>query len=256
MIWALKKLANSPGFTVTRLVDTLMQHQPFPRDKQEARVHTSRFGPGHEIWIAPTPKKRTSGAVSPVSDNTRPSSAREDQMPTADILDLRFHFTNPAGAMHITSTAMALKDILETNKSLHFHRISFIDHTSFAKWGAGRWLDTYRRRKSARESLTPVERPPLILANSEDAANSLDDRLLRLPRLDVDDGGHGSPMSMTAVASPVGSASHLCEKEILAGDPDAVKGQVLYHLGMAFDLLVERWRPASTWHPSASMVAF
>lgn len=249
MIWALKRLANSPGFTVTRLVDTLMQHKPFPREKQEARVYTSRFGPGHEIWIAPTPEKRNSGAVSPIPD-ARPSSAREDLLPTADILDLRFHFTNHAAAVHIKDTAMVLKDFLETNKSLHFHRISFIDHTSFVKWGAGRWLDAHRRRKSARESLTPVERPPLTLVNSKDAANSFNDRLLQLPQLDVG----GSPMSTTAVASPIGSTGHLYEKENFVGNPDAVKGPVLYHLGMAFGLLVERWRPVSAWHPSTSMV--
>ena len=255
MIWALKKLAHTPGFTVTRLVETLMQHKPFPREKQEARVHTSRWGPGHEIWIAPSPEKRNPGAVSALPDSRPSSSAREDLLPTADILDLRFHFADHAAETHIRQTALDLKDFLETNKSLHFHRISFIDHTSFAKCIAARWIETHRRRKSARESLTSVQRPPLAHVDSEDAANSLDDRLLQLPRLDVDGGIQGSPMSTTAVASPVGSASHLCEKESLMGDPDAVKGQVLYHLGMAFGLLVERWRPVSSWHPSTSMVS-
>jgi hypothetical protein len=253
MIWALKDLADSPGFTVTRLVQKLMQHEPFPREEQEAVIYTSRFGPGRDIWIAPTPEKRNAGTTSPAAD-VRPSSAREDLLPTADILDLRFHFAQHATVAHITETARMMKDFLETKQSLHFHHISFIDHTSFVRWGAEHWLDVCRKRKVAREGATPVEQLAFTLVNSEDSANSFDRALLQHPRLDVGGGAHGSPMSMTAVASPVGSASHLFEKEILVEKASVVGGQVLYHLGMAFVLLFADSRPVSAWHHSASVV--
>jgi hypothetical protein len=251
MIWALKDLADSPGFTVTRLVEKLMQHEPFPREEQEAVIYPSRFGPGREIWIAPKPEKRSPGTASLIAD-ARPSSAREDLLPTADILDLRFHFARHATVAHITETARMMKDFLETKQSLHFHHISFIDHTSFVKWGAEHWLDVYRKRKVAREGVTPVEELVLTLGNSEGSANRFDRALL--PPLDVDGRAHGSPMSMTAVASPIGSASHLSEKEILVEKASVVGGQVLYHLGMAFVLIFAGSRPVSAWHPSASVV--
>lgn len=249
MIWALKDLADSPGFTVTRLVEKLMQHEPFPREEQEAVIYTSRFGPGRDIWIAPTPEKRDPDPASLTVD-ARPSSAREDLLPTADILDLRFHFAQHATVAHITETARMMKDFLDTKQSLHFHHISFIDHTSFVKWGAEHWLGVYRKGKVAREGATPVEE----LAHPRKLRGSTN-RFDRALRLDVDDRAHGSPMSMTAVASPIESASHLFEKEILVEKAAVVGGQVLYHLGMAFVLLFAGSRPVSAWHSSASVVA-
>ncbi|KAM0723110.1 hypothetical protein Q7P37_001310 [Cladosporium fusiforme] len=62
MIWALKSLANRSGFKVTKIVEKFMQHETFPRGKQEAVVHGSRFGSVDEdIWLAALSEEETGG---------------------------------------------------------------------------------------------------------------------------------------------------------------------------------------------------
>lgn len=145
--WALKQLTDRPGFTVTKLVQTLLRYEHFPLYQQEVVVYPSRFGPAEEdIWIAPMAEKGGDGHE--VEDNNLPSNRRTDHLPTADILDLRLHFSKPATASHVEETAQALRNLLETSQDLHFHRVSFLDHTSYVEWCARHWLKQTRGKRS------------------------------------------------------------------------------------------------------------
>ena len=201
MIWAFQRLAHSPGFTVATLISTLMEHEKFPRDQQEAVVYPGLSGQGAQgIWIAPTQKKRIQATSS--SEHERfPGGEHEDAKPTADILDLRFHFSSHATANHIEETARVLKDFLETRQIVKFHRISFIDHTSYVGWTAGRWPNSYRRSKSARTGAAHVEHH-FALKSHNAATASFESRLLQLPELKTSDSMSGHAESTTAVAPP------------------------------------------------------
>lgn len=245
MIWALEELASSRGFTVTRLVNTLMDYKPFPRHQQQAVNYPSRFGPvEREIWITPTSAK---GAASPSRDNAT-DTKQEEFGPTADILDLRFHFAAHATQKHIEKTALALRDFMGSKTSLHFHRISFVDHTSFIRLSAKRWLDVVqqRRKSGAKEDATPVEQQSAPV-NSEAGIQNLQSRLLQLPALWTGKNMSGSTVTTTAVATPA-SASCSCGKEVFGAKPDIVREGVIYHLSMALRLVIQDWRPAPAWH--------
>lgn len=236
MIWALKELAHSPGFTVTRLVSTLMEHDKFPRDQQEAVVYPSRFGQGaQEIWIAPTHMKLAQVTSSPAQESPS-GTKREDVKPTANILDLRLHFSDHAHPEHIEETARVLKDLLETRNSLRFHRITFIDHTSFVEWPARHWLNGYRRRASARNSGATAEHQS-ALENSKAAATSFDSRLLQLPGLQTSDSTPCSAMSTTAVGTPA-SGYRPWEKETVDEVLSVPNDQISAHLNIPLRLLV------------------
>lgn len=230
--WALKELAHSPGFTVTRLVKKLMEHEPFPRDQQEAVVYPSRFGPGaHEIWISPLPHKRTARKTSLGQGRL----AGED-LPTANILDLRLHFSNHAPPEHIEETAIVLKDLLETKSSLHFHRITFIDHTSLVEWSAKHWLKKIRRRSLAKDSTAPAKQPSTLII-SEAAATRLDRRLSQLHELQTSSSTHGPTALTTAITSSASSVRPWV-KDTADLKPSLSYGQILIHFNIALGLLV------------------
>ena len=231
MIWALQRLSNRPGFTVTTLISTLMEHDKFPRDEQEAVVYPSRFGHGPEPWIAPTQKDQVQVTPLPTHEYHLKSKV-EDVKPTANILDLRFHFSEHAPEAHIEETAKALKDLLASRQALHFHRITFIDHTSYVEWSARQWLNNYRRRASARNSAASSDRQS-ALENSKAAAASFDNRLLRLPGLQTGSSTPGSAMSVTAVASPA-SALIAGEKDGLDNLPGLTSDQSLTLADISF----------------------
>lgn len=201
MIWALKDLAQSSGFTVTRLVKTLMSYEPFPRDQQEAVVYSNRFGEGtQDIWIKPTMGKRTGLPA----QAKLPSGKHEDVMPTAYILDLRLHFRKHAPPEHIEEVATVLKELLDTRKCLHSHRMTLLEYTSFVKWSVGRWR-TYRKGRGAKDSSrTPKEQQPAS-SDSEPFSASFDSRLLQPSILRTSDITLDSAVSKTSIASPPGN---------------------------------------------------
>lgn len=159
MIWALRNLAYLKESTVGKFVDTLMEHESFPRDTQEAVVYGIRFGlVDEDIWISETQTKGAGDSgVSSTDLEQRISSVRNDGRPTADILDLRFDFSEPATKSNIEDTARALKKLLLANEDLRFHRITLLDHASFLEWPVKHWLRQTRMKKTgARAGPTPV----------------------------------------------------------------------------------------------------
>ena len=201
MIWALERLVHSSGFTVTTLISTLMEHDKFPRDQQEAVVYPSRFGHGaQEIWIAPSKNKQTQVRPS-LTHESPPESRIEDVKPTANILDLRFHFSEHALPAHIEATARALKHLLASGQHLHFHRITFIDHTSFVEWPAKHWLKRYRSGTSARNSATSTDPIP-TLGNSQATTTRSEGLRLEIPATQSSTSAPCSAASTTVVASP------------------------------------------------------
>lgn len=239
MIWALEELAGNPRFTVTKLISTLMKYEHFPRDHQEPVIYPSRFGPGdHEIWIIPTPRDRAKGATAPVQDHS-------PNIPTTtDILDLRFHFTDHATSSHIHDTAVVLKDLLNSNKHLYFHRISFVDHSSFVEGLARRWLQTTRKKKlHAKDGATPLDRSPTI-GNLEIPSNIVDERFLGPPADKMGNNTPLSPASTTVDTSLANGTSPVLEQPV-SGKPVRNHCGVLHHLGMALTLLIEMFLPAS-----------
>lgn len=61
MTGALEELAGEPGFTTTRLLETLEKHALFLPDKQQPRLYGSRFGYANpDICIAPSAEKQRS----------------------------------------------------------------------------------------------------------------------------------------------------------------------------------------------------
>lgn len=231
MIWALEKLANNPAFPVTRLVNTLMKYESFPRNDQEAVIYPSRFGQGErEIWISPI---RAQSATPVAQEHPSETRQQEDLVRTADVLDLRFHFANHTTPKHIEDTAAAFKKFMENEQSLHFHRISFVNHTSFLESTAKRWLDMYRRKASAKENTTPLEQST-TLASSAAIVESFKNRLLQVKTgKDSDD----SAASTTAVGTPA-TVSCSWEESSPFAKPDIETDGVLYHLIMALGLLL------------------
>jgi hypothetical protein len=142
MIWTLEKLADGSGFTVRRLVRTLMSYGHFPRDTQEAVVFESRFGAvDGDIWLASSLGKGDAAGSSQVERG----SAHETH-PAAEVLDLRFHFAESVTGAVVEDTAQALKTFLRTEKGLRCHRVSFLKHKSYVKGPARHWLDPVRKK--------------------------------------------------------------------------------------------------------------
>jgi len=145
MIWALEELAmDEPGFTVRRLVRTVMSYEHFPRDTQEAVVFESRFGAvDGDIRLGPSLGK--GGAVGRrVEENIV-----QETHPTADVLDLRFHFAERVTGAVVEDTALALKTLLRTEKSLRCHRVSLLEHKSYVEGAARYLLGLILRKKNA-----------------------------------------------------------------------------------------------------------
>jgi len=147
MIRALGLLAADQfGFTVRRLVRTLMSYESFPRDNQEAVVFESRFGAvGGDIWLVPLPGKGNAAA----SGCSRVKGVRvESTRSTADVLDFRFHFAERVTDAEVEDMTLALKRFLRAEKGLRCHRVSFLKHKSHVEVLAGHWLGLIRRGKS------------------------------------------------------------------------------------------------------------
>jgi hypothetical protein len=143
MIWALEKLAvDESGFSVRRLVRTLMSYEHFPRDAQEAVVFESRFGAvDGDIWLAPSLGKGDAA-------RTEVDDSSEGMKATADVLDLRFHFADIVTGSVVEDTALALKTFLRTEKGLRCHRVSFLKHKSYVEGPARHWLNLIRRKEA------------------------------------------------------------------------------------------------------------
>jgi hypothetical protein len=141
MIWALEELAaDGSGFTVRRLVRTLMSYEHFPRVTQEAVVFDSRFGTVEgDIWLAPSLGKGVAGSPQVERDSAHGT-------PTADVLDLRFHFTESVTEAVVEDTALVVKEFLRTEKGLRCHRVSFLKHKSYVEGAAGHWLNLIRKK--------------------------------------------------------------------------------------------------------------
>jgi hypothetical protein len=142
MIWALGELAaGGSGFTVRRLVRTLMSYEHFPRG-QEAVVFESRFGTVEgDIWSAPSMGKDVAGSSQMEMDSAHGTS-------TVDVLDLRFHFAESLTEAVVEDTALAVKEFLRTERGLRCHRISFLGHKSYVEGPARHWLDIIRKKRT------------------------------------------------------------------------------------------------------------
>lgn len=228
MIWALKELVDSPGFTVTRLVSTLMKHGPFPRDQQEATVFPSRYGPGtQDIWITPTVQ-----TISPAQ--ARQSRSKHDEvMPTANILDLRLHFQKHAPPKHIEETARVLKGLLETKNFLHFHRITFLDYTSLVEWTARRWLDNHRKGQSAKDTTASTGQRSAS-PSSEAFDSSSNGHLSQPPKLRRSNNTSCSAVSTTANTPPAARAR---ETDDSGGKSKVSSGQLLVYPSVSSSVL-------------------
>jgi hypothetical protein len=141
MIWALKELAaDGSGFTVRRLVRTLMSYGHFPRSTQEAVVFESRFGTVEgDIWLAPSLGKDVAGSSQMERDGAHGTR-------TADVLDLRFHFAESVTEAVDEDTALAVKEFLRTEKGLRCHRVSFLKHKSYVGGPVRHWLNLIRKK--------------------------------------------------------------------------------------------------------------
>jgi hypothetical protein len=146
IIWALKTLAvDESGFTIRRLVRTLMSHEHFPCGTQEAVVFESRFGARDgDIWLAPSLVKGNAFRQRVEEDSTQETHS------TVDVLDLRFHFAEPVTGAVVEDTALALKKFLRTEEGLRCYRVSFLEHKSCVEGPARRWLDLIRKRRHDR----------------------------------------------------------------------------------------------------------
>jgi hypothetical protein len=150
IIEALGSLASKPGFTTSELVRMLTAHHDFPRQEQEALVFDSRFGPADEdIWISPSTKQATN-MVARYNRRTR-----EDKLPTADFLDLRFHFANHATNAEILATAEALKKLQGSSRDMCFHKISLLRRKSHITAAVQHWRDLVDRNRDAAEEEGP-----------------------------------------------------------------------------------------------------
>jgi hypothetical protein len=142
MIWALGELAaGGSGFTVRRLVRTLMSYEHFPRG-QEAVVFESRFGTVEgDIWLAPSMGKDVAGSSQMEMDSAHGT-------PTVDVLNLRFHFAESLTEAVVEDTALAVKEFLRTERGLRCHRVSFLRHKSYVEGPARHWLDIIRKKRT------------------------------------------------------------------------------------------------------------
>ena len=152
IIEAFESLAEKPGFSTIELVRTLTAHDDFPRKEQEALVFDGRFGPADEdIWIAPSTKVDTNSVT---RFNRR---RREDKLPTADFLDLRFHFAEHATNAEIFATAEAFERVQGSSRDLRFHKVSLLRRKSHIAAAVQHWRDLVDKNKAAVEE----EEPPV-----------------------------------------------------------------------------------------------
>jgi hypothetical protein len=142
IIEAFESLAAKPGFTTSELVRTLTAHEDFPRKDQEALVFDSRFGPVDEdIWIAPSTEQATNAA------SQESKRQREDGLPTADFLDLRFRFAEHATESDVEATAEALKKLTGSTHDLNFHKISLLRRKSHVTAAFRHWRDVVSKNR-------------------------------------------------------------------------------------------------------------
>lgn len=147
IIEAFESLATKPGFTTSELVRTLTAHEDFPRNDQEALVFDSRFGPVDEdIWIAPM----TEQAADFVSQES--NRQRENDLPTAAFLDIRFRFPKHATDSDVEATAEALKILIGSTKDLNFHKVSLLRRKSNVAAAIRHWRDVVDKKRGAAEA--------------------------------------------------------------------------------------------------------
>lgn len=149
MTWALNELAMKPGFALTELVNRIQSCPTFPQ-AQTPCLFLGRFEESSEIiHISPTPVTKVTGPDAPpsppASKSTSPSLRPSDGPETQDVLDLRFHFEQPAIEDDIKEVARATRRILaEWNPP--YHRVSFLDRHSIAQRVAEKWKGTLKRK--------------------------------------------------------------------------------------------------------------
>lgn len=144
MIEALTSLATKPGFTTSELVRTLTGHEDFPRSDQEALLFDSRFGPVDEdIWIAPSTEQSANLA------SQESKRQRENDLPTAAFLDLRFCFAKHATDSDVETTAEALKKLIRSTKDLKFHKVSLLRRRSNVAGVIQHWRDVVSKKRGA-----------------------------------------------------------------------------------------------------------
>ena len=169
IIEAFESLAVKPGFTTSELVRTLTAHEDFPRNDQEALVFDSRFGPVDEdIWIAPSTEQATIAAL---QERKR---QRENGLPTADFLDLRFRFAKHATESDVEATAEALKKLIGSTHNLGFHRISLLRRKSHVTAAFRHWRDVVSKNRDAvkARSKTPEGRTARALEEPRETRNA------------------------------------------------------------------------------------
>jgi len=142
IIEAFESLATKPGFTTGELVRTLTAHEDFPRNDQEVLVFDSRFGPvDKDIWITPSTEQARNAA------SQESKRQREDGLPTADFLDLRFRFAKHATESDVEATAEALKKLMGSTHDLNFHKISLLGRKSHVTAAIQHWRDVVSRKR-------------------------------------------------------------------------------------------------------------
>ena len=141
---AFRRLAKRPGFTTSELVRTLTAHEDFPRNDQEALLFDSRFGPVDEdIWIAPSTEQSANLA------SQESKRQRENDLPTAAFLDLRFCFAKHATDSDVETTAEALKKLIRSTKDLKFHKVSLLRRRSNVAGVIQHWRDVVSKKRGA-----------------------------------------------------------------------------------------------------------
>jgi hypothetical protein len=114
MIWVLGNLVGkSAAFNVKRLVRTLMAYERFHHATQEGVVFGSRFGSvDKDVWLAPPPEKMDTASCLRVEEDRL-----EATRPTADVLNLRFHFVERATGADVKDPTQALKTSCERSRT-------------------------------------------------------------------------------------------------------------------------------------------
>jgi hypothetical protein len=147
IIEAFESLATKAGFTTSELVRTLTVHKDFPRNDQEALVFDSRFGPVDEdVWIAPLTEQSANLA------SQESKRQRENDLPTAAFIDLRFHFAKHATDSDVEASAEALKKLIGSTKDLNFHKVSLLRRKSNVAAAIQHWRDVVDKKRGAKEA--------------------------------------------------------------------------------------------------------
>ena len=167
IIEAFKRLATKQGFTTSELVQTLTAHEDFPRKEQEALVFDSRFGPVDEdIWIAP----QTEQAANAISQESK--RQRENDLPTAAFLDLRFCFAKHATDSDVEATAKALKKLIGSTEHLGFHKVSLLRRKSNIAAAVGHWRNVVSKKKSTVEARSKTSKGRLASGLEDESKGS------------------------------------------------------------------------------------